>query len=1342
MPTSREDAAVHDVIAADEYVMPATQGQVRFWSLDQLNPGNPALNMPLMWQCTGPLDVPLLHEALKRCVERHEILRTAFDLHEGKLSQVIHPVGTVDLPLIDLTELTGEAQRQEADRLTREHAAFRMDLRTGPLLVLKLLRLAPRRHLLLVTMHHIICDGISNGVLLRDMSVFYEAMLKHEEPRLPDLPIQFADYAVWHEQWRETEEPAASLAFWRKTLGQDFTPLHVPHDLDAHDSLPDAQKDSTGDIETLLVPPDLAARAHAFCVRENVTFNILLFSVFVGLLSRLTGQRDLTIGSPCANRTEDTEELIGLFMNIQVMRVKLEEDSTFQHLLQQVQGWTLGACENQVLPFEDLVHDSFFSGRANSFEIPVFFLYQKSFMLTQHLAGLEIVPLRSESPGAVFEMMFAIVDREEEGPRLQLEYNPQHFKVTTVQRILRLYNNLLDSAITAPDTRVDRLDLLSAAEHHQLDLPNQTTRDFGPFEPVHQVFQRRAALEPERTAITCAGESWTNARLAGYARALAQRLVAEGLEPGGLVGICIARSPEMLGAVLAVMMAGGVYLPLDPRHPRERLEFLLRDSAAGWILTDRELRIETDARMLALKRGDKVAADVAFDALSCAPDSLAYVIYTSGSTGRPKGVAIEQRSLMNLLHSMEQEPGLRADDTLVAVTTLSFDIATLELLLPLLTGAHLVIATDHQVHNPPALLELLQETRATVMQATPGVWRMLLDQGWSRDLPLKVVCGGEALSRDLADKLLTVTDEVWNVYGPTETTIWSSATPIRAGLQAPRVGPPIANTQFYVLDEHSQRVPQGMVGELYIGGAGVARGYWNRPELTAERFTPNPFAEGRIYRTGDLARAHEDGTVHLLGRADFQVKVRGYRIELGEIESALTRHKDVREAVVVQHVLADRPGAAGITRLIAYVDAGARASESGSPTLIAELEDSLSRSLPDYMTPNAIVALPEMPRLPNGKLDRKALPDVFSRAGDSGIRSTESEPQGFVYPRDVIERQLTEIWQTTLGIQKISIRASFFSLGVGSLAALRLITRMNRVYGTDLGLASLITASTIESIAELIRQRFSPNTASALVPIQPAGTRPPLFIVHGVGGNVVNFYGLSMRMGADQPVYGIQSQALVTNQPALLRLKDMAEHYIREIRTVQPHGPYHLLGYSFGGTVVLEMAHQLRAEGEEVSMIGMLDSRSRDYDEERARTLSVQTKIGRRVSRFRGNTVHLAWRDWVTYIYGKVSTRAIRFSVMAAARLNITKVPAFMKSAYDINYVAVQNYKLRPYDGRLTLFRATEQDDASGPYDLGWASIFTQGVQVYDLPGDHERIFLEPNIDALATSLRAALGPV
>ena len=1329
-----QDGPMERAIEGDLYAMPATQGQVRFWSLDQLNPGNPALNMPLMWKFSGVLDLAMLTEAFGECVARHETLRTTFELVGRELSQVIHAPMRAAIPVVDLSAVPVEEQPAEADRLAREHAAIRMNLRTGPLLNLKLLRFNERSHLLLVTMHHIICDGISNGILLRDMMAFYRSLSLGQTPHLPELPIQFADFAVWQKSWLAGSEPAESMKFWQESLGNDFGRINLPHDHDAAAAIPERLEAWTGNIETLLIPKALQMRAQAYCVREHVTLNILLFSVFAALLQRLTGQHDLAIGSPCANRTEDTADLIGLFMNIQVMRLRLHADTSFKQLLRMVQDWTLGAYENQELPFEDLVHDPFFASGGSPFEIPVFFLYQKSFMLTHTVGELEVVPLRSESPGAVFEMMFAIVDREEEGPRLQLEYDPRVFKVSTIERTLRTFVTLLESALDAPETRIEDLAVLEAQERQQeIDRWNQTAVDFGPYEAVSETFLRRARAEPESVALECDGVEWSAARLARFSLSLAQRLTAEGLQRGDRVGIAVKRSPEMVGALLAVMIAGGVYVPLDPRHPRERLQRVLADAGASLLLSCSDLELETLARVV------RVDDPAQLDASRTQPPAadageLAYVIFTSGSTGMPKGVAIEHGSLFNLLRSMQREPGLGPEDVFVSVTTLAFDIAGLELLLPLLTGARLIIATDEEVVDARLLLQRMRTAGATVLQATPGAWRLLLDAGWAKDERLKALCGGETLPRELAERMLSRAGEVWNMYGPTETTVWSSATRVHHGKDTLRLGVPIANTQFYVLGSRRQLVPRGVTGELYIGGSGVARGYWDREDLTAAQFHLNPFHPGRMYATGDLARQRDDGTIELLGRADHQVKIRGYRIELAEIEGGLLQHSRVKEAVVVQR----QSQTTGVTQLAAYV-----ATEIDGPVerdvLQLELKRTLERTLPDYMMPNVFVFLSELPRNTNGKIDRRALPHA---SGDDGPHASLTEDDHYYPPTDAIERQLADIWQTTLGIPRVSVRASFFSLGVGSLAALRLITRMNRIFGTDLGLASLISASTIQSIAALIESRFAPNMDSSLVPLQPEGANPPLFIVHGVGGNIVNFYGLAMRMGKDQPVYGIQSQALLNNQPGLLRLADMAAVYVADLRTRQPHGPYHLLGYSFGGTVALEMAHQLRAAGEEVALLGMIDSKSKDYEERLAQLKGMQERIGSRVTRFKGNTIALSWGERFKYVRDKLETRAIRFACMTAARLHMRQVPAFMRSAYDINYVAIQNYKLKKYDGKLVLFRASYQDDARGPYDLGWSSIFTEPLEIHELPGDHERIFLEPNIDSLASSLRDALVTV
>lgn len=1299
-----------------------------------------------MWQCNGDLDVAALQRAYQRCIDRHESLRTTFAVVDKKLRQIVLEHLEIALPVTDLSTLDNEERRVAADRITREHASFAFDLEQGPLITLHLLKLGAKDHILLVTMHHIICDGISLGILLRDLFALYESELTGREASLPELPVQYADYSLWHEGWMQGEESEQALSFWRERIGTDFLPVSLEHEAEAASELPAHLAGSTGAIETQLVPGDIVARERTFCQAEGITQNVFFFASFLAWLARVSGQTDLMVGYPVANRTEDTQDLIGLFINIQPIRVKITPQMTFRELLHFVQQWTIEASEYQALPFETLAQHKDFSDSRTALQLPVFFLYQPSFMQVTRIetpaSSLQVIPLRSESPGAIFEMMMAVVDRAEEGPRLQLEYNPQNLRASTMRSFLGMLVSILDGSILLPDAPVLLLPLVSGAERR--DLLNRFVGepiDFGAFESVQSSVLRRAASNPNQIAIECANGSLSYAQLQKRAFAIATRLQQEGVVPGDRVAVCMGRSTDTVATLLAILLAGASYVPLDSRYPAARIETAVEDSEARLLVTDRELHLQDAVRILNLASVSDAPAS-AFTPQPCSPDDIAYVIYTSGSTGKPKGVAVPHGALRNLLLGVQRKPGLTAQDVWCAITTISFDIAALEIFLPLVVGARLVFATENEARTPTLLLSLLKKTKTTVLQATPGAWRALIDEGWTKETKLRVLCGGEALSTDLANRLLDCSDSVWNMYGPTETTIWSSATRVQRGLSSPPVSDVLPNQQFYVLDDSLEPVPFGRRGELCIAGAGVAAGYWNRPEQTSDRFKQNPFGPGRIYRTGDAARIDADGTLRLMGRMDFQVKVRGYRIELGEIESVLEQHAHVREALVVQHVLKDDEERVGVTRLIAYVDAPLHADDDKAPQLVRELEATIGASLPEYMMPNAIVALPELPRLINGKVDRKALPDVFDAAGNAGVRISASDVSSFQAPRDFLERQLTDIWQATLGIPRISTAASFFSLAVGSLAAMRLVTKMNRIFAVDFGLATLVSSPTIQDIAELIRRQHDAGVVSSLVPIRKEGSKPPLFILHGVGGNVISFMGLSRRLGEDQPVYGIQSQALLQNQSALLRLEDMAAFYIREIKTVQPKGPYYLLGYSFGGTVAAEMSEQLRDAGEEVAYLSMLDSKTKHFEERFRNSMPTQAKFDRRFRQIRGNTMHLSMSAQVKYITSKLATRAARFTARALVSLGSRRMPSSLKVAWDVNHVAMQRYQQHPYRGKLILFRATDQDYASGPRDLGWNEYFPEGVEIHEIRGDHERIFLEPAVDDMAAAIVKTLQKV
>jgi thioesterase domain-containing protein/NRPS condensation-like uncharacterized protein len=845
MISSQADEQSTSATGADIFVMPATPGQARYWLLHQMHPGNHALNMPIAWTCRGNLDPHAAAAALAELVSRHEALRTTFKVVDGQLSQVIHPPFEVALPVEDLRHLQADARRQQADAIIRQHARIQMNLEKGPLFFARLIQMSVDEHILLLTIHHSICDGWSNGVVLRDFAAIYDGLIRHVPARLPELPIQFGDFAVWLDQWRRGSERAESLNYWRKTLGGNFTPFRIKRDF------PGSGSEELGEIETLLLDPDLAQRARDFCAVRGVTLYMLLLSVYAATLIRLTGQGDFLVGTPCANRRQETEELIGPFSNPQVIRIRTERRDSLSAVLERVRVWALGAVAHQNMPFEDLNEDEFFSHEPNQISLQLYFIYQKAFMQAQHTPSLEIAPLRSVSPGTMFDLMLSVVERAE-GPRLQLEYNSGFFRASTIQRILRLYVHTLEN-------------MLSSAES-----------------PVEE------ALTPDES---------------------------------------------------------------------------------------------------------------------------------------------------------EQQP---------------------------------------------------------------------------------IVSSGEKVERVL---------------------------------------------------------------------------------IAADR------------------SPHEDS------------------------------------------------------------NAGLNQDE----------------------------------------------PAMESQRGDH------------VAPRDALELQIAGIWETAMGLRGLGIRDSFFDLGGQSLAAMRIVSRINKTYSLDFGLAVLFSGHTVELMAELVGKRLGANGSSSIVPMQPHGSAAPLFIIHGAGGNIIRFFQLAMLVGTDHPIYGIQAQSLLAGQPALLRLEDQAAYYLSEIRRIQPEGPYYFLGYSFGGTVALEIAHQLRAIGERVELLGMLDSRQRDCVVDAQREDSVRVQFDRRIARFAENLSSLSLREKAAYLREKLYTRTLRKIYAAAAAMGFSSVPSFMKSTDDISWVAAKNYQPRPWPGQVTLFRTAIQPDPRLPLDLGWTPFAEGGVEVIELPGDHDLVFREPNIQVLAAKLRASL---
>jgi amino acid adenylation domain-containing protein len=1035
--------------------LPLSFGQERFWFLEQMQPGTAALNMHGTVRMEGELDRDAFRKALHELVRRHEVLRTSIpEGEEGQPVQQIAGPESFALAETDLTHLQGSEQDAEWRRIAGEELLTPLDIAAGPLVRTALLKLGDRDHVFLLTLHHMVADAWSLGILWRELATLYQAFSTNAPSPLEELPIQYLDFAAWQRSWLDDDRLEGELAYWTRQLEGVPPLLELPTD----HPRPPVQTFNGAELHYAL-GPELSGALKELAAARGATLFMTLLAGFKAVLQRYSGQGDLVVGTPIAGRTRsEAEGLIGLFANSLVLRTDLSDDPTFGDLLHRVRAVSLDAYANQDLPFERLVQ-VLHPPRETSHHP----LFQVMFVLqnapTQAHGGFPDLNLRLMGGERVTSQFDLTLYAWEAGPRIVLnaEYKTDLFEEPTIARLLSHLERLLEEAVREPERPLSALPLLTDEERERLLVTwNRTELDYPREATLHGLVEQQVQQTPDAIAAVFEGEQLTYRELDERAARLARQLRAGGVGAGSRVGICLERGLPMLVGLLGALKAGAAYVPLDPSHPEERIGFILSDAAIDALVTQADLVDRLDAGeaaiicldsngLAALEKGQSGELPVAV-----APDDLAYVIYTSGSTGRPKGVEVHHRGVVNFLASMQREPGLTAEDVLLSVTTMSFDIAVLEVFLPLTVGARVVLVPPEVAADGLRLETALTQSRATVMQATPTTWQILLEARWPGDHRLKALVGGEAWSRALADALLPRCGSLWNMYGPTETTIWSAVQRVEPGPAPVAIGPPIANTQLYVLDQQGAPVPVGVPGELYIGGDGVARGYWNRPELTAERFLEDPFSSapgGRFYRTGDLVRYRDDRTIQFLGRLDHQVKVRGFRIELGEIEWLLSQHQDVREVVVVAHQFGPDD-----TRLIGYV---ALAPES--PPEPGELQALLRERLPDYMVPTAFVTLDALPRTPNGKIDRAALPAPdLSRSTSRGEHLPPSTPN---------ERLLAEIWEDLLGVGGVGMQDNFFDLGGHSLLAMRVVARLEKASGVRINPGELILQTLMQVAA-------------------------------------------------------------------------------------------------------------------------------------------------------------------------------------------------------------------------------------------------------------------------------------
>ncbi|WP_163868729.1 amino acid adenylation domain-containing protein, partial [Myxococcus eversor] len=1328
-----ESASLPPLLPAprDGAPLPLSFAQQRLWFLEQLQPGTPTYNMPAALRLEGPLDVVSLQRAFSELIRRHEALRTSFVEDNGSPFQRISPPSLFTLSLEDLSSV--EEREPLARERAHQDAARPFDLSRGPLLRASLLRLAPQQHVLLLNLHHAVSDGWSMGLLVREVTSLYEAYSQGLPSPLPELPLQYADYAVWQRQWLKDEVLARQVTWWKHQLAGAPAVLDLPTDFPR----PPLQSFHGRTVDFQL-PQALSRAVEAFCKQEGSTLFMGMLTAFQLLLSRYSGQDDISVGSPIAGRrASELEGLIGFFVNTLVLRSRVDPRSSFRELLSQVRSSTLTAYEHQDVPFEKLVEE--LQPQRSLSHSP---LFQVMFTLQNTPTGaleagqgaeaLSVAAVAPDVRSTHFDLTLSLAETPE-GFSGAFTYRTDLFEERTITRMAGHFATLLEAAVHAPEKHVGELPLMPVAEREQvLTRWNDTHRELPWDGAIHERLEAQVPRTPDALAILDDSGSLSFDIFNRRVNRLAHWLRSRGVGPEVRVALCMERGADALVALFAILKAGGAYVPTDPTYPRERLTFILQDSGARLVLTQRHLaeRLETPGLEVVCLDDPSVAEALSREPESnptriTTPENLAYVIYTSGSTGRPKGAMIQHASVMNLRVALAERVFSKGEGPLrLAINApLAFD-ASVQMLVHLTDGHALGVVPQAGRQDTALLCAWVEKHGIDMMDCSPSHLRLLLDEGLASHRRLRVLVGGEAIEESLWAKLSTHEHlEAFNAYGPTECTVESSCHPIR-GTSRPVLGPPLINIQTHVLDARMQPVPLGVPGELFLGGAGVGRGYLDRPDLTAERFLPDPFSSSpgaRLYRTGDKVRRLDTGEFEYLGRLDFQVKLRGFRIELGEIEATLEAISGVRRAVVLARE--DRPGD---KRLVGYL-----VTDEGRALDLAAVREVLHQSLPEYMVPSAFVFLAALPLNSSDKVDRRALP-----APDTSDTSIE-----YVAPRNPGEETVAALWRELLGVSKVGATDDFFALGGHSLMAVRLMALLRERLGVSLPVSALFQASTVERLARQVEQREQgPRPTPNLVCLDTGtSTERPLFLVHGGGGTVLGYTELVRGLGTQRPIYGLSASGLDGGELPESSVEALARDYLAQLRTVQPRGPYLLGGWSFGGVVAHEMARLLEATGEKVDLLVMFDSHAPTRQPlPEPDTLTLLAGFGQMLG--------VSWENLSLDVNQlerlgarEVLARALphlRRSTPALHTLELDTAERLFNVYQRLTQAQLRHVPGGVYTGRTVLFRATRAPgEAPVSEDLGWREWLTGSLTVHDVAGDHFTMLSAPGVSALVEQL-------
>jgi amino acid adenylation domain-containing protein len=1314
-------------------VAPATESQVEIWTSCLIGgaAASCSYNECASLLLTGVFNKDAMKRALQEVVNMHQALRMSFSADGASIC--VYKELLLDVDYHDISLLTPEEQQTFLKDYNKKTVLTPFDLIKGPLFKTSLFKLADQEHYLTFVAHHIICDGWSIGIVMQDLSKLYSAYTKHEPANLPKAPL-FSDYSLDLLKLAESPSYQETEHYWLEQFKGSDHLLDLPVDYPRP-----AFRTYKSQREDFVMDGTLTNEIKKLGKSTGSSFVTTLLAAFEVFLHQLTGQEEIIVGLPSAGQpATDNYRLVGHCVNLLALKSYPKGDISFKTYLKQRRTDVLDAYDHQLYTFGSLLKKLNIARDPSRVPlVPVMFNIDMGLDDDVEFYGLKHKLISNPREYENFELFLNIAGQDE-APTLEWSYNTQLFKASTIKHMMDGFEFLLRELVNEPEILIKNIRILDAEELTlQLDAWNNTKYPYPVHMSLHELIAKRALEIPGKTAITFGEQKTTYKLLNEQANQLAFILIKNGVKKGDKVAFALDRSAEMVISILAIMKTGAVYLPLDPQFPLNRINYMLEDSQAVVLLTSKKYKghYQSNAKELLLEDEWQTLQDQSIMEPAVAVDGndLVYILYTSGSTGNPKGVQIAHHNLVNFLYSMQNAPGINEDDKLLAVTTISFDIAGLELFLPLLSGAEIVLADTPTSKDGRALLDIIKREKVTIMQATPYTWRIMLEAGWNKTTPVKVICGGEALPLELAQRLLNRATSLWNVYGPTETTIWSTIKQITAGDTVISIGRPINNTSVYILDKFLNPLVPGVAGEIYIGGEGVAKGYLNRPELTSEKFVDDPFtkqAGDKMYRTGDLGKFMANGEIECLGRIDAQIKIRGYRIETGEVEYQLSRINNIKEAVVIA-----RADKFGVDKLVAFVVVDYNDEAVNQANQVQSWKEVLKNSLPDYMVPDNFIIVPAIPLTPNGKVDKKAL----SKHGES----LTEEGDGYIAPRTDIEKLVADIWIECLGIKKVGVHDNFFELGGHSLIAVQVMTRIEKETGKRLPLAALFETSTVEKLAQMLELGAKSITWDSLVPIKPKGSKMPLYMVHGAGLNVLLFNTLAMNMSSDQPVYGLQAKGLNGIDEPLTKIEDIAAHYIAAIMEQNPNGPYALAGYSFGGIIAFEMARQLEALGKEVKLLAMFDTyayRSTHYD-------PLRVKIVKK-GRFYFN------RIWHTFMFTNGFKNTITEKSTAVKRILIRyywklrygknqSQPGFFgysNKIDEMNLYAEKHYQLKPYNIAVEVFRAETRtfylDDKEF---MGWKPYALKGVNIHKIPGEHNTIFKAPNDKIFAAILQKCL---